>query len=129
MTPSFVAVRTHTVVTLDVVRRARILSVLVSEPPGQSRIDVTLEAGSCRYDLRLYGSDETALPDWWVGVFTGSGECLRTAVSPSTDLSPIELELWLRPIVGRDVAEELVRLVAEAVSAAHRQRSAVGSGR
>jgi hypothetical protein len=64
-----------------------------------------------------------------VGTFTDSGECLGTAVSPSTDLSPIELELWLRPIVGRDVAEELVRLVAEAVSVAHCQRRTVASGR
>jgi hypothetical protein len=124
-----VATRTPTVVTLDVVKRARILSILMSEPPGESRIDVALEAGGCRYDLRLYGSDDTAVPAWWVGIFTGSGDVLRTAVSPSTDLSPIELELWLRPIVGRDVAEELVRLVAEAVSAAHCQRRAVGSGR
>jgi hypothetical protein len=100
----------------------------MSEPPGESRIDVALEAGACRYDLRLCGSDDTAVPAWWVGVFTGSGDCLRTAVSLSTDLSPIELELWLRPIVGRDVAEELVRLVAEAVSVAHGQRRAVGSG-
>jgi hypothetical protein len=124
-----VAARTPTVVTLDVVKRARILSILMSEPTGESRIDVALEAGACRYDLRLYGPDDTAVPAWWVGIFTGSGDCLRTAVAPSTDLSPIELELWLRPIVGRDVAEELVRLVAEAVSVAHCQRRAVRSGR
>jgi hypothetical protein len=124
-----VAVRAPTVVTLDVVKRARILSTLVSEPPGESRIEVALEVGTYRYDLRLYGSDEMALPAWWLGMFADPGECLGTAVSPSTDLSPIELELWLRPIVGRDVAEELVRLVAEAVSVAHCQRRTVGSGR
>jgi hypothetical protein len=70
-----------------------------------------------------------AVPAWWIGMVGESGERLRTAICPSTDLSPIELELWLRPIAGRDVAEELVRLVAEAVSVARCRRGIVGSTR
>jgi hypothetical protein len=126
---SLVTVRAPSVVTLDVVKWARILSILVSEPTGEIRIGVTLVAGPCRYDLRLYGPDEMAGPAWRIGIFSGTGERLRTAVSPSTDLSPVELELWLRAIAGRDVAEELVRLVGEAVSDAHCRRGIVGSSR
>jgi hypothetical protein len=49
-------------------------------------------------------------------VFDRSGELRTTAVSSGSDLSPIDLTLWLRPIVGHEPAEELVRLIAEAVA-------------
>jgi hypothetical protein len=101
----------------------------VSEPLGESQIDVALVVGACRYELRLYGPDETTVPAWWIGMVSESGERGWTGVCPSTDLSPIELELWLRPLAGRDVAEELVRLVAEAVSVARCRRGIVGSSR
>jgi len=75
--------------------------------------------GSEVFDLRFYGSEEMLVPAWWIGVFDADGELRTTAIAPRTDLSPIDLTLWLRPIVGPEAAEELVRLVAEAV--AHRR--------
>ena len=85
--------------------------------------------GSEVYDLRFYGSDEMVVPAWWVGIFDDSGELRRTEIAPRTDLSPIDLTLWLRPIVGLDAAEELVRLIAEAVARNRSQREQVSSTR
>ncbi len=79
------------------------------------------------FDLRFYGSDEMVVPAWWVGVFDGSGELRRTEVAPRADLTPIDLTLWLRPIVGPDAADELVRLIAEAVARNRGQRQKVST--
>jgi len=81
------------------------------------------------YDLRFYGSDEMVVPSWWIGVFDASGELRRTEIAPRTDLSPIDLTLWLRPIVGPDAAEELVRLIAEAVARNRSAKERVGAKR
>lgn len=85
--------------------------------------------GSEVYDLRFYGSGEMLVPAWWVGIFDDTGELRRTEIAPRTDLSSIDLTLWLRPIVGRDAAEELVRLIAEAVARNRAQREQIGSTR
>ncbi len=90
-------------------------------PTGEPQLGATVEVGAEVYDLRFYGSDEMVVPAWWVGVFDANGELRRTEIASRTDLSPIDLTLWLRPIVGLDAAEELVRLIAEAVA---RNRSA-----
>jgi hypothetical protein len=80
----------------------------VSIPVGEAQVRATLEQGHELYDM--------VVPAWWIGVFDPSGGLRRTAVSPRPDLSPTELTLWLRPLVGRDLADELVRLVTEAVA-------------
>jgi hypothetical protein len=88
----------------------------VSIPVGEAQVRATLERGHELFDLRYYGSEDMVVPAWWIGVFDASGGLRRTAVSPRPDLSPTQLTLWLRPLVGMDVAEELVRLVTEAVA-------------
>jgi hypothetical protein len=51
-----------------------------------------------------------------------------TAIAPRTDLSPADLTRWLEPIVGLDVAERLVRSVADSVRS-HAERELAGSQR
>jgi hypothetical protein len=87
----------------------------VAVPTGEAQLGATVEIRGDVYDLRFYGSEEMVVPSWWVGVFDAAGELRRTEITPRTDLSPVDLTLWLRPIVGRDAADELVRLIAEAV--------------
>jgi hypothetical protein len=99
----------------------------VAVPAGEAQLEATVEIGSDVFDLRFYGSDEMLVPAWWIGVFDGTGELRKTAVSSRPDLSPIDLTLWLRPIVGLDAAEELVRLIAEAVARNRPQRSKVAT--
>jgi len=94
----------------------------VAVPSGQAQIGATLDTGSEVFDLRFYGSEEMLVPAWWIGVFDASGELRKTAIASRTDLSPIDLTLWLRPIVGLEAAEELVRLVAEAVARKRTER-------
>jgi hypothetical protein len=99
----------------------------VAVPTGEAQLGATVEVGTEVYDLRFYGSDEMVVPAWWVGIFDASGELRRTEIAPRTDLSPIDLTLWLRPIVGREAADELVRLIAEAVARNRSQRQRVSS--
>jgi hypothetical protein len=94
----------------------------VAVPAGQAQIGATLDTGAEVFDLRFYGSEEMLVPAWWIGVFDAGGELRKTAIASRTDLSPIDLTLWLRPIVGLDAAEELVRLVAEAVARKRTER-------
>ena len=88
------------VVPLASAFRSPLLSLFVAVPSGEAQLEATVELGSEVYDLRFYGSDEMLVPAWWIGVFDSSGELRKTAVSPRPDLSPIDLTLWLRPIVG-----------------------------
>jgi hypothetical protein len=101
----------------------------VSIPVGEAQVRATLERGHELFDLRYYGSEDMVVPAWWLGVFDPSGGLRRTAVSPRPDLSPTELTLWLRPLVGRDVAEELVRLVTEAVATTRSERRTATNSR
>ncbi len=94
----------------------RVLSLFVAVPSGEPQLGATVQIGSAVFDLRFYGSDDMVVPAWWVGVFDVGGELRRTEVAPRADLTPIDLTLWLRPIVGMDAADELVRLIAEAVA-------------
>lgn len=113
-------------------RRGRSLTVQsspVSIPVGEAQVRATLERGHELFDLRYYGSEDMVVPAWWLGVFDPSGGLRRTAVSPRPDLSPTELTLWLRPLVGRDVAEELVRLVTEAVATTRSERRTATNSR
>jgi hypothetical protein len=119
-----------TLATLEVVPLAGtisppLLSLFVAVPSGEAQLGATVELGTEVFDLRFYGSDEMLVPAWWIGVFDSSGELRKTAVSPRPDLSPIDLTLWLRPIVGLDAAEELVRLIAEAVARNRSQREKI----
>jgi hypothetical protein len=101
----------------------------VSIPVGEAQVRATLEWGHELFDLRYFGSEEMVVPAWWIGVFDATGGLRRTAVSPRPDLSPTELTLWLRPLVGFDLAEELVRLVTEAVATTRTERrSATNTG-
>jgi hypothetical protein len=98
----------------------------VAVPAGEAQLGATVEVGTDVFDLRFYGSDEMVVPAWWIGVFDAAGELRRTEIASRTDLSPIDLTLWLRPIVGPDAAEELVRLIAEAVAQNRTKRERVG---
>ena len=106
-----------------------VLSLFVAVPAGEAQLGATVELGSEVFDLRFYGSEEMLVPAWWIGVFDSSGELRKTAVSPRPDLSPIDLTLWLRPIVGLDAAEELVRLIAEAVARKSTERQTADARR
>lgn len=106
-----------------------LLSLFVAVPSGEAQLEATVELGTEVFDLRFYGSDEILVPAWWIGVFDTSGELRKTAVSPRPDLSPIDLTLWLRPIVGLDAAEELVRLIAEAVARKNTKRQTADAHR
>jgi hypothetical protein len=101
----------------------------VAVPAGEAQLGATVEIGSEVFDLRFYGSDPLTAPAWWIGVFDPSGELRDAAVSSRPDLSTIDLTLWLRPIVGREAAEELVRLIAEAVARKHTGRQPASSPR
>ncbi len=98
-------------------------------PAGEAQLGATVEVGVDVFDLRFYGSDDMVVPAWWIGVFDASGELRRTEVAPRADLTPIDLTLWLRPIVGPDAADELVRLIAEAVARNRSRREPAGSTR
>jgi hypothetical protein len=104
-------------------------SLFVVVPDGEAQLGATVEVGSDVFDLRFYGSDELDHPAWWIGVFDRAGELRNAAVSARPDLSTIDLTLWLRPIVGHDAAEELVRLIAEAVARKNTERLPASSPR
>jgi hypothetical protein len=101
----------------------------VAVPLGEAQLAATLEIESEVWHLRFYGASELAAPVWWIGVSDRSGELRETAVSLRVDLSPIDLTLWLRPIVGHDAAEELVRLIAEDVARRNTLRQPASSPR
>ncbi len=97
-------------------------------PAGQAQWKATVEVGSELFDLRFYGSEQVMVASWWIGVFDETGELRTTAIAPRTDLSPADLTRWLEPIVGLDVAERLVRSVADSVRS-HAERELAGSQR
>jgi hypothetical protein len=99
----------------------------VALPAGHAQWSATVEVGSELFDLRFYGSDEVLVASWWIGVFDESGELRTTAIAPRTDLSPSDLTAWLEPIVGLDVAERLVKSVADSVARTHAERELASS--
>jgi hypothetical protein len=101
----------------------------VAVPEGKAQLAASVEIGSDVFDLRFYGSDELDHPAWWIGVFDRAGALQNAAVSARPDLSLIDLTLWLRPIVGHDAADELVRLITEAVARNNTQRQPASSPR
>jgi hypothetical protein len=79
-------------------------------PGGATQVCVSCETGSGRFELRLYGSAESAVSSWWIGMFDSTGVLRRTWISNGTDLTSRNLRRWLRPIVGHDVAGRLERM-------------------
>jgi hypothetical protein len=93
----------------------------VSVPEGQPQVKSAVNSDGEVFDLRFYGSAEMAVPAWWIGIFDSSGTLRRTDIASRPDLSPLDLTLWLRPIVGFGIADQLVRLVAEDVTRARNE--------
>jgi hypothetical protein len=101
----------------------------VALPAGRALWGATVEVGSELFDLRFYSAEEVLVPSWWIGIFDDTGELRTTAIAPRTDLSPGDLTQWLMPIVGLEVAERLVKLVAESVARTRTERELAGSRR
>ncbi len=81
-------------------------------PPGAGYIHVIFETDSGHCDLRLYDSDDSA-PSWWIGMFDSTGVLRRTWISNGAELTSHQLQRWLRPIVGYEVAARLVRMALD----------------
>jgi hypothetical protein len=80
-------------------------------------VKATLDSAGELFDLRFYGSAERVVPAWWIGILDASGTLRRTEIASRPELSPLDLTLWLRPIVGLGIADELVRIAADEVAA------------
>jgi hypothetical protein len=50
------------------------------------------------------------MSSWWIGMFDSAGVLARTWISNGTDLTSRQLQQWLRPIVGYDMAARLARM-------------------
>jgi hypothetical protein len=88
------------------------------EPAGSPQIRVTCGTSTIHYDLRLYTPPEFIVPAWWIGVFDiDPAELKRTEVLDRSDqATPGEVFHWLVPIVGQQIAGDLVSSAAKVIS-------------
>ena len=97
---------------MDVTYTSRAMSL---ESAESAAIRVTWVESGYLFDLRWYGTSDFIVPVWWLGIVDVVTEELnRTEVLHPTSGSPGAVFRWLVPIVGHDVARQLVTLAARA---------------
>ncbi len=86
------------------------------DPAEPAAIRVTLGESGYLYDLRWYSAPDSDVAMWWVGIVDlQTDELDHTAVLHPAHKVPGEVFRWLVPIVGNEVARQLVTLAARAV--------------
>jgi hypothetical protein len=86
------------------------------EGAESAAIRVTLGESGFLYELRWYSGPDFVVPMWWVGIIDlQTDELGRTDVLHPAHKVPGEVFRWLVPIVGNDVARQLVTLAAKAI--------------
>jgi hypothetical protein len=87
------------------------------EPAESATIRVVWRESGYLYELRWYGTPDFIVPVWWLGITEMETEELtRTEVLHPTAGRPGAVFRWLFPIVGQDVARQLVTRAASAAS-------------
>jgi hypothetical protein len=85
------------------------------EPAESATIRVTWGESGYLYDLRWYATPDFIVPLWWIGIVDmETDELNRTEVLHPVTGPPGAVFRWLVPIVGQDVARQLVTLAASA---------------
>jgi hypothetical protein len=73
-------------------------------------VPIVCETDAGYVELRLYGSDPFERPSYWIGMFDTAGVLQRTWISDDVDLNAPDVQRWLRPIVGYQLAARLARM-------------------
>ena len=73
-------------------------------------VPIVCETDAGYVELRLYGSDPFERPSYWIGLFDTAGVLSRTWISDGLTLSLPDVQGWLRPIVGYQLAGRLARM-------------------
>jgi hypothetical protein len=83
------------------------------EPAESAAIRATWSESGYFFDLRWYGTQDFIVPLWWIGITDIETEELnRTEVLHPGNELPGGVFRWLIPIVGQEIARQLITWAA-----------------